>query len=533
MLHLRLLGPLAVTDDDGTDLTPPGAREQAGLVTLAVVSPDPLSTERIAEELYGERETADPRNAVQAVVSRLRRALGRSAGSVETTTTGYRLVDVTLDVDDAERLLTEAIRAAGTGDRDAATTALAEAVAQWRGPTLDGLDGALIASERLRLDNLRADAEDAVLELRAETGGDGALITDLEAAVRDHPLRERRWELLMLTLYREGRQADALRAFQRARSLLSSHLGLDPGPGLAELEQRILAHDPGLATPTAPLGATATALDPTEPTADPDDRAEPVADGAALPRGTVSVLLCDVEGSVRRWESAPEGTARGIADLHRIWTEATEAAGGSVVKSTGDGILAVFATATDAIDAATAATRAQQDLPFLVKVAINTGTLTPVDADYRGPVVNRCARLLDLANGGQILVTGSTAELARADIPTRSGSSEHPEGLSLRDLGTHWLRDVPEPIAVWQVDGPGIRSGFPRLRSHGPRSLPRLRSELLGRRDLVERIVDGVGSQSLVTLLGPGGIGKTSLALAVGWELTGSRAVSFVDLARG
>ncbi|MEM9653729.1 MAG: BTAD domain-containing putative transcriptional regulator [Actinomycetota bacterium] len=530
MLNLRLLGPLTVVDEEGRDVTPPGARERIGLVTLAVVSPDPLSTERIADELYREREATDPRNAVQAMVSRLRRALGRSAGSVQTTTTGYRLVDVMVDIDEAEQLLGEA---AQTEDLSTATDLLKQAADLWRGPTMDGLDGDLINGERLRIDNLRADTEDHLFERRLGERADPGLVTALEAGVADQPLRERRWELLMRTLYQQGRQADALRAFQRARSMLSTHLGLEPGPRLVQLEQRILAHDPSLDQETASTeeadrrqADTAASDGPAgnPPTTGSADR--PMRHGHPPPSGTVSLLLCDVEGSVRQWESSPEDTAREIEELHRIWTAETERAGGFLVKSTGDGILAAFSTAGAAVTAAISASAAQHDLPLMVKVAINTGAVEPTNGDYRGPVINRCARLLDLANGGQILMSGTTAELAKADLAT----ADTP--VTMRDLGTHWLRDVSEPLTIWQVSGPGVRSSFPALQSNGPRSLPRPRGELLGRADLAARIVETVDGHPLVTLLGPGGIGKTSLALSVGWDLAGTRPVTFVDLAR-
>ena len=524
MLHIALLGPLVVNDDEGLELTPAGARERNGLATLAVVAPDPLSTERLAAELYRERPTADPRNAVQAMVSRLRRALGRAAGVIETTANGYRLAEVTLDVDRAGRLLREAMAATDPTEAD---TLLGQARALWRGPTMDGLDGELVDNERLRIDGLRTDAEDAVLGRRAEgPAADPDLLVDLEAAVRAQPLRERRWELLMLALYRAGRQADALRAFQRARALLADHLGLDPGPTLTDLEARILAHDPGLAVsdpatrPGPPSGATASV-----------GSGEGREAGSSLPAGTLSVLLCDVEGSVRRWEADPAETAAEIEGLHHRWRGAVEVRGGTVVKSTGDGILAVFPTADAAVMAAAGAMADQTDSSLAVRAAIHTGALTPVDGDYRGPVVNRCARLLDLSGGGQILVSGPTAELTRPGLAVPLGGDEDgPVGL--RDLGHHWLRDVPEPMAIWQVTGPGLRASFPPLPSRDPTTLPRLRGRLLGRDDLVDRVTALVGDEALVTLLGPGGIGKTSTALAVAWRAVEGRPVTFVDLAR-
>jgi predicted ATPase/class 3 adenylate cyclase/DNA-binding SARP family transcriptional activator len=523
MVRLELLGPLRVFDHRGQEVTPPGRREQAALVALATVSPTSLSVERLASELYHDRETTDPRNAVQAVISRLRRSLGRSAGCVETTVSGYRGVDLTFDVDDVEQLLQEARDAS---DPARAQAGLDEARRRWRGPTLDGLEGDLIDGERLRIDNLVADAEDHVLDRRLAAGGDADLIGALEAAVRRLPLRERRWELLMLALYRDGRQAEALRTFQRARAILSNQLGLEPGPGLSRLEQQILAQDPDLAHPSPaaspvsdrPRGhGTKAGQDPTDSGIDQSAASTP------LPAGTITVLMCDVEGSVRRWEAAPTDTADHIADLHRVWAGAAAAHEGRVVKSTGDGIMAVFTTAHRALAAAAAAMASHEPGPLTVRAAAHSGPLEPVADDYRGPVVNRCARLLDVAHGGQILASATTADLARADLAAE---------LDLRDLGFHWLRDVPDPLGVWQLVGPGVRSTFPPLRTHGPDSLPRLRANLLGRDELTATVAEHVGTAPLVTLIGPGGIGKTSTALATAWELVGIRPARFVDLAR-
>ncbi len=530
MLHLQLLGPLVVVDDSGRDLTPAGARERNGLATLAIVAPDPLSTDRLAAELYRERDAADPRNAVQAMISRLRRALGQLAGSVETTANGYRLVDVTLDVDEAEQLL----RMASTEtDLALAVDLLSRAEGLWHGPTLFGVDGELIDAERLRLEGLKADALDHVLDRRLNEATpntvDGDLLAALEGAVRDHPLRERRWELLMLAQYRAGRQADALRSFQRARTALAEQLGLDPGPGLATLEQQILTHDPALDHPKPRTEG------PPEAPSDPDPTAE--RRPGSLPSGTLTILFSDVEGSVRRWEDEPADTAQAIEQLHQTWGRSVEKNGGIMVKSTGDGIMAVFTTAAAAVIGATdALASTQEESKLRVRAAIHTGALEPVADDYRGPVINRCARLLDLANGGQILVSGPAAELARGDltwpIEPEPRSQTPPAGVGLRELGSHWLRDVPEPVAVWQVTGPGLQASFPPLRSEDVSSLPRPRNRLIGRDGLIDRVTGLVEGEPVVTLLGPGGIGKTSTALASAWEVIGGRPVVFVDLAR-
>ncbi|MCP5025206.1 MAG: tetratricopeptide repeat protein [Actinomycetia bacterium] len=504
MVRIELLGPFRVTAD-GADITPAGQREQVALAALALSGAEGISTDRLADELYGERESTDPRNAVQAVVSRLRKGLGDHAGVLETAGAGYRLDPgmVEVDVTEVQALIGEARR---DGDPTRGRGSSEHAVSLWRGRTLGDLEGGeLLDAERHRLDDIRATAVELVLEHRIDQGDHQAAVADLEAAVRDEPLRERRWELLMLALYRSGRQVDALRAFQRARARLAEQLGLDPGPALTQLEQKILTHDAELDTGAAapPRAVDGPAVRP-------------------LPSGTVSVLLCDVEGSVKRWELEPTGTGADVAAMLDRWATAVEAQGGVVVKTTGDGLLAAFDDPAAALGAAVAAQQAQRAAPLSVRAAVHTATARPVDGDYRGALVNRCARLLDLAHGGQVLTTGVTAQLAGTELGA---------DLRLRELGRHWLRDVAEPVDVLQVDAEGLATSFPALRSAGPSGLPRLRNPLLGRAPVLDDIVTAVGEHPLVTLVGPGGVGKTSMALAVGWEVANHRRVCFVDLA--
>jgi class 3 adenylate cyclase len=148
------------------------------------------------------------------------------------------------------------------------------------------------------------------------------------------------------------------------------------------------------------------------------------------------VLLCDVEGSVRRWESRPTETASLIEQMHQLWTAVVEEAGGVVVKSTGDGVLALFSTASDAVRAAGEGQRRQLETGLRLRVALHTGEVINTGDDVRGPTVNRTARLLELAHGDQVLVSGATAQIAGRTVA-------HPGGeLALRSLGDHWLRDV-------------------------------------------------------------------------------------------
>jgi class 3 adenylate cyclase len=473
MLRVDVLGPLRLqADSDGSliEVTPRTGREKVAVAVLALAAPGAVTVEALAEALYDAENVTDPRNAVQAVISRVRKALGTASSCVETTPSGYRLVGAEIDL------------AAMRTHRDNGD--VAAALGMWRGPTLEGLaSGGVIDNERTRLEELRATFSEQVLRMRLDDDP-GATVADLEAAVGEQPLREHRWELLMLALYRSGRQADALRAFRRARLHLSEELGLEPGPALVQLEARILAQDASLQhSPTVP------------------------GRGAALPTGTVTVLLCDVEGSVRRWESGPSEMAELIEEMHQRWGAAVAETGGVVVKSTGDGVLALFGTASDAIRAAGNGQRRQVESGLRVRVAIHTGEVINADDDVRGPTVNRTARLLELAHGDQVLISGTTAQVAGPSVADSDGD------LGLRPLGHHWLRDVDEPVEVLQLIGQSLPSNFPALRTSGSSQLPRRRHSLLGRDEQRAALSELVTDQPLVTLLGTGGIGKTSLAV--------------------
>jgi predicted ATPase/class 3 adenylate cyclase len=487
MLYVDVLGPVrAEVDSDAQriNVTPKTRRERMALAALALAAPGAMTVAGLAEVLYGDDEVSDPRNAVQAVISRIRKALGPASTCVETTPAGYRLADTEVDV-----ALMQAQRDQGD---------VGDALAYWRDPTLAGLTGSdRIDNERTRLDELHSTLREQMLRTQLDDDP-AATVADLEAAVREQPLREHRWELLMLALYRSGRQADALRAFRRARQHLSDELGLDPGPALVELEALILVHDPTLADTSTRAGRS-----------------------GALPTGTVTVLLCDVEGSVRRWESRPTETASLIEQMHELWTAVVEGAGGVVVKSTGDGVLALFSTASDAVRAAGEGQRRQVEADLRLRVALHTGEVVNTGDDVRGPTVNRTARLLELAHGDQVLVSGATAQIAGRTVAD----------LGLRSVGEHWLRDVDEAVEVLQLVGDGLPSTFPAFRSAGPSQLPRPRNSLLGRDVQRDQLAELVSDHPLVTLLGTGGIGKTSLAVSVGWAMADTRSVAFVDLA--
>ena len=235
-----------------------GVRLQSLLCLLLIRPGVAVSGERLAEELWGERQPAAPANAVQSLISRLRVALGDAASLVETTAAGYRVAAEPSSVD-AVRFVAAVDRARAalaTDDLFGASRSFEAALAQWRGSALDGVaaEGSL-HDEAVRLEALRLDALEQRCDVELRLGRHVEMVTELGSLVAEHPVRERFHGLYMLALYRSGRQAEALRAYRYARTELAELLGLEPGPELRSLEAAILAQDPSLrldAPPTEP-----------------------------------------------------------------------------------------------------------------------------------------------------------------------------------------------------------------------------------------------------------------------------------------
>lgn len=243
-----MLGELEVSDGE-VDLPIRGAKQRALLLLLLVRARETVQAERLADELWGDDPPAGGANALQALVSKLRRALGPLSEVLVTGPGGYRLEVADDDIDSRgfEAAGARARAALDSDDVAGAAEELEQALAMWRGPALDGADDeGLLRREAARLEELRW----AVLEDRCDVdlrrGRHAELVGELEHLVSEAPLRERLHGFLMLALYRSGRQAEALRAYQSARDVLGEELGLDPGPELRALESAILAQDPAL-----------------------------------------------------------------------------------------------------------------------------------------------------------------------------------------------------------------------------------------------------------------------------------------------
>ena len=250
------------------------------------------------------------------------------------------------------------------------------------------------------------------------------------------------------------------------------------------------------------------------------------------PTGTVTFLFTDIEGSTARWERHHDAMRGALRRHDAIVRTAIVTHGGHVFKTVGDAFCAAFARPEDAVEAALALQIALHDDDFTdvdgirVRVAIHTGTTDERDRDFFGPVVNRVARLLAAAHGGQILVSGGTTACVAARLPV---------GTSLRDLGEHRLKDLATPERVFQMVAPDLDHRFGPLRSisTSPNNLPVRLTPLLGREREVIELVALLQTHRLVTIVGSGGVGKTRTSQQVGADAIGSApdGVWFVELA--
>jgi predicted ATPase/class 3 adenylate cyclase len=253
---------------------------------------------------------------------------------------------------------------------------------------------------------------------------------------------------------------------------------------------------------------------------------------APLPTGTVTLLFTDIEGSTQHWEQQRAAMPEALRRHDELLRSAIEVHGGYVFKTVGDAVCAAFSRASDAVAAAADAQRALAAENWSavgelsVRMALHSGATDERDGDYFGPAVNRVARLLAVAHGGQVIVSGLTTQLLHGGMP---------EGTELRDLGEHRLKDLVEPEHVCQLVAPGLRETFPPLRSLEslPNNLPRQVTPLIGRHDVLAEIEPLVLEHPLMTLVGTGGVGKTRLALQAGADLLDGSGdgVWFVELA--
>ena len=258
MLEFRVLGPLQV-ERDGRVL-PLGGLKQRGVLALLLLDRNRVvPRDQLVDVLWGERPPASAANSIQIYVSKLRRLLGggdpADGSPIVTEPPGYRLriPPGELDADRFERLITAGSEALGAGEADRAENTFAEALTLWHGPPFADFAGERFAqAEIARLEQLRLHALEEQIEAQTTLGRLAEVLAQLPTLVDQHPLEGRLRAQLMLALYRSGRQADALAAYQDFRRLLADDLGLDPSPDLRELERQILRHDGALLAPASP-----------------------------------------------------------------------------------------------------------------------------------------------------------------------------------------------------------------------------------------------------------------------------------------
>jgi DNA-binding SARP family transcriptional activator/tetratricopeptide (TPR) repeat protein len=483
-MEFHILGPLEVIAS-GQALDLGGQKQRALLAILLLEANHVVSASRLIEALWDDEPPETAQKAVQVYVSQLRKLLGKDR--LETKPPGYRLQvgDGELDLDSFRGLVE-------VGAYD-------EALAHWRGPPLSDFASQRFAqAEIARLEELRVSCLEARIEQGLVQGRHLGLVGELDALVREHPLRERLRGQLMLALYRSGRQAEALDACQSGRRLLVEELGLEPGEALKKLERAILAHDPSLDLPE-PEQATngeVTVAEPPKPQASTREA-----------RKTVTVLFADVAPETDRLD--PELLRRVTGRTFDHMREVLERHGGSVERLMRGGLTAVFGTPLvhedDALRAVRSAAELRERQVILndefereyrvrlgLRIGVNTGEVVTGGAqegDIVGEAVAGAARLQQAARLGEILIGAGTERFVRDEVLTEPASGEAGE--------------------------PAFRLLAAVAGTDGRRS--RLRAPMVGRQRERRRLYDAFdqavsdASCQLFTILGAAGVGKSRL----------------------
>lgn len=251
---------------------------------------------------------------------------------------------------------------------------------------------------------------------------------------------------------------------------------------------------------------------------------------SGLPTGTVTFLFTDIEGSTKLWEQYPEDMKAALAKHDSILKEAIESNHGDIIKTTGDGVHAVFSTAIDAINTAVSAQYNFKslitNLAIKVRMGLHTGEAELRDGDYFGSSLNRAARIMSVGHGEQILLSETTAQVVREHLL---------KDLTLLELGEHYLKGLVRPEKIYQLIAPDLQKDFPPLNSisKSASNLPIQLTSFVGREKEIEEIKALLNSSRLVTLTGSGGTGKTRLSIEVGTQLLSSfsNGVWMIELA--
>ena len=477
-MEFSILGPLDAVDD-GASVDLAGGKQTALLAFLLLQAGRVVPMDRLVDGLWGEDVPESAPKMVQIFVSQLRKRLPR--GLIQTRSPGYRLEldGHTLDLQVFEELHARGREALAAGRSDEAARELRRALDLWRGVPLAEFAEPFARLEEARLVEQQLTCLEERVDAELALGREAELVAELEALVRRHPLRERPRGQLMLALYRCGRHAEALEAFQRFRRTLDDELGIDPPPRLKELQRRMLQQDRSL-----DLVSTERAPAPDTPPATAASMPPPPI--LAESRKLVTVLVADV----RPTHALDDPEAQRAALLERTRAAEQELAGhGASVAGFGGGrVLGVFGVPTarddDALRAVTAAV-ALRSSGLAARMGLSTGEVVTGDPLVAGTPVDEAARLQERAGAGDVLASPRTWRAVR-----------HAVEASQREDG-------------WAVDSVDTQAA-PLVR--------RLETPLVGRERELREITKsfesavGAGLPGLVTVFGAPGLGKTRLA---------------------
>jgi predicted ATPase/DNA-binding SARP family transcriptional activator len=494
----------------------------------------------LIEVLWPGDELAAGRNKLRLALASLRRQLeppGVPRGAViiaDRATVQVNPAAITTDVAVFEATCVEALPSSGgEGAPFPLTTEpavrLGAAVEQYRGELLPGYYEDWIVPERERLIELYCQALAQLIGYHEQSGDLPQALQYARLAAAADPLRDTARHDLIRLLAAAGEPRAALGEYQALVQRLEQELGAEPPEDLRLLVERIQADASAFpAEDREPVAVAAAPL--VAPREEMPPAAVPIPTPA--PTGTVTFLLTDIEGSTALWERVGDAFPAALATHHALLREQFARYGGWEARESGDGFLVAFAGARDALCCAVAAQQAlaahpwtEEVGPLCVRMALHTGDVELQQGDYRSLVLHHAQRVLVAGHGDQILCSEETAVILRRQLP--------PE-VRLLELGLYRLRDVATPVRLFQVSYPGMAPAeFPPPNaaagygSHLPLQLTRF----FGREREIERLqrmlLPGTGEDNsasstavrLVTLTGPGGSGKTRLALAVAGRL--------------